>query len=862
MLPILRRVGFRHLTARPLRSALVVLAVALGVSMLTAVQLINASTRQAFRAAVDEVAGRAALQVTGPESGFPEELREIIQGVPGVTAAVPLVLGTAFVPESGEAIHVFGIDLVDEGSVRTYRSRGGAIDDPLVFLNQPDSVIVGAELADRLVLDLEGPIRMLTPRGLQRFTVRGLLASEGAVRVFGGNFAAMDLYAAQIAFAREGRVDQIDIVVDAGASIDAVRERVAAVLSAGIEIERPWTRGAAVDRMLASFHTLFSGFASLGLIVAAFVVYNTVTMAVSQRQRELGVLRQIGARRREMLLAVSLEGGLLALPGSLLGLGFGIVIADVLKQPISQSLATAVAANLQVGDLALPAATLGGMVLFGVGIAVVAAFVPAIRAARTSPITAAQGSFDVTRRGPSRRGVLLGTALVLLLPLSLIVLMLTPTSQEIVSAALAIGNLSFFVGFAVLGPSLVLILGRFLQPVLPRLFGVGARVAWDSFGRAPWRTAATLTTLLVALSFMVIVATLARSLERSMISWLDQVYPAVDLLVRSAHMVGGWRPASFSDDIVRQIAESPGVEHALGKQLVPYTGPDGRRILLQAFDFVPDCTRCGFHAVRMPFIEGDAADARRRVPAGEAVLVSDSLVAHTGIRVGDTLVLNTARRQLELPVAGVVAEYSSNEGMVILARSLYVEEWNDPTVNFVNVVTKPGSDVHAVRADLARRFGISHELTVLTTSAAQEELSELIIGSFRFLYGLEVIALGVALLGVVQMLLVGTLERIRDIAVLRSIGMTRRQLVLSVIIESGAIGVVGAILGLGAGTVLAFAWVTIYVYKLLGWTLSFHFPWSLVIQAGVSAVLTGVVAGLYPAWRASRVPLTEAARYE
>src|SRR5579885_2257188 len=265
MLNLFRFVGLRHLRMKPVRTILTALGVSFGVALYIAIEIINRSTLSSFRESIDAVAGKATLSISAGDAGFPESELDVISHAPGVKSAAPMIESRAYFAgdsESSESLMVFGVDLLKEQSVRTYKTTDEqAIDDPLVFLNQPDSIILTHSFAEAHHLKIDSKFSLATARGSKTFTVRGLLSPEGPAKAYGGGIALMDIDGAQVTFGKEGKLDRVDIVTARNADIDQVADSLRSKLGPGFTVERPETQSENMERMVKTYQamlTLFS----------------------------------------------------------------------------------------------------------------------------------------------------------------------------------------------------------------------------------------------------------------------------------------------------------------------------------------------------------------------------------------------------------------------------------------------------------------------------------------------------------------------------------------------------------------------------------------------------------------------------
>ncbi|HEU5462765.1 MAG TPA: ABC transporter permease, partial [Candidatus Binatia bacterium] len=327
---LLRSVSWRHVRRHRLRTALTFFGIVLGVGVIVAIAAVNRSLTTSFQSTIDQIAGKAVLQVANGESGVAEQLFPLIRDTPGVADAAAAVEG--FLPvlgAPGERLFVYGVDLLTDFAVREHEFAGPGFDfsGALDFIARPDSIALTESFAGRLGLPLGSKVTLLTSRGARQFTVRALLKERGTAAVFGGSFALMDLAAAQRVFGKEGKLDIVDLTIAPGETVDAVRERLRGRLGGAAEVERPRKRGEQIEDLLTSFRVGLFFVSLIALFVGFFLIYNTVAVSIIQRRKEIGTLRCLGMKRTQLLGLIVAEALLLAVAGSVVGAGFGWLLA-------------------------------------------------------------------------------------------------------------------------------------------------------------------------------------------------------------------------------------------------------------------------------------------------------------------------------------------------------------------------------------------------------------------------------------------------------------------------------------------------------------------------------------------------------
>ncbi|HUK40723.1 MAG TPA: ABC transporter permease, partial [Candidatus Acidoferrales bacterium] len=256
MLRLLRFISWRHLRGHRLRTALTFLGIALGVAVIFAIAVVNRSLASSFQSTIEQIAGKAVLQVANGESGVPEALFPTIRDTVGVQNAAAAVEG--FLPVTavrGERLYVYGVDLLTDFAMRDYQFTGSefVFDEALDFIAKPDSIAITESFSHRLNLPIGATVTLTTSRGKQNYVVRALLREQGTAKVFGGSFALMDLPVAQRALGKEGKLDIVDLTVEKGATIEGVQTRLRASLKGAAEVERPRKRGEQIEGLLTSF---------------------------------------------------------------------------------------------------------------------------------------------------------------------------------------------------------------------------------------------------------------------------------------------------------------------------------------------------------------------------------------------------------------------------------------------------------------------------------------------------------------------------------------------------------------------------------------------------------------------------------
>lgn len=850
LLTLIRLLLWRTVLRDRARSLITVLGVSLGVAVALAIHLANDGVLRSFSTSLDHVAGKTRLQVSAGEAGFDETWFSRIADAPGVAHAVPVVQTvTPVAGRPGEVMLVLGVDVLSDGAVREYRGPTAAIADPLRLLTDPDAILLTAHYAEAHGLRVGDPIRLLTPTGPRRFVVQGLLADRGAALAMDGRFAVVDIASAQLNFGKLGRLDRVDLVLDATASPERVAAALRAALPPDLIVERPEARNAQVERMLGSFQLNLFVLSLIALFVGAYLVYNAVSVSVVRQRPQIGILRSLGASRAGMLLAVSGEGALLGLAGSLLGVGLGLLLSRTTLAMVSRTVSS-LYAFVRPGPVEASGVVILAAILLGTGISLLSSILPALEATRVPPgETLAAASRDRKHRPWALAA---GSAALLLIAYGLA--QLGPVHGRPLFGYGA--SLALLLGTTLLCPAGLLTLRRSLGPALTRARLLGGRLAAGNLGRGLRRNGVTVGAMVVGLAMLVSVSIMIHSFRRTVEVWVGQTIRADLYLSQAGRLIKG-ADARLPADILAAVRQVPGVAEADGFRSLHVSDGRGGTFVLGAGDFNLMARRG-----RLPFRRGDSERILQDARTHNQVIVSETFAERYQLAEGDEVVVRPPGREVRLRIAGVYYDYTTDGGLVVMDQALFRRLWQDPWLNSVIIYLAPGADPEAVRERILERISGGDRLVIFSNRTLKQRILEIFDQTFAITYGLEAIALMVAVLGVLNALLASTLERTREIGILRSVGFGRGGILRSILWEAGLMGGLANLLGTPAGMALSLILIHVINKQSFGWTIQFSFPGRLIVEYAFLTLGASLAAGLLPAWRASRLPIAEAVRYE
>jgi putative ABC transport system permease protein len=863
VLRLLRQVSLRQLRTSGARTGLVIGGTATGVALMVAIAVVNHTVLASFRRTLELIAGPAQLEITlgSGEVGFSEAVVDAARADPGVEAALGLVRGTVALADGrGEPLQLFGVDLTQEHTLERYRiALSGDRSDMLEWLADPRSVALTATFAARHGLAVGDRVRLSTRRGLLTATVRGLLVPEGLARAFGGALAVMDLPAAQMVLGKDRQVDQVDLLLRPGAVVEEVQSRLAAALPSTLAVAPPLQRGALYENVLASFQAMLTGLSLLCLVAGVYLIYNTTSTGAVHRALVLASLRLTGAEPARLFRLLMLEAGILGVVGTAIGIPAGLVLGRLLLGAVSTAMGIVFQLTLPVERLTPDPWALARVAVTGILAALFASWFAARRVTALEPLDVLRA--DPRTLAPRARPARLAALWAALVALSAVALLL-----EVRLKSVGWGNAGSTLWWAssiVVAVPLVHVSAAMLARVLARWFGPAGQVAAASLLRAPTRAGITVAAIALVLTVAITVASLSQSHRNSVRSYFVDGFLASDLSVSSVATEGGWLESPIPGSVATEVRMLPGVRRTEMWRVLPGVMFRGERIAVAAG------TDGLFDPARYPrswYRAGDPEAAARAIRAGRGANVSESFADRFGARLGDVVTLDTPTGVLALPIVGVVPDYISNRGTVLLARRLFIDRWRETTVNRIHVFLEPGARPARVRKAILERlgdwFGDRYRMKVQTMDEGVAYLAAKIDQAYAFTAAIQLLVVLVTLAGIFDLLLADLWERRRELALWRVIGADERVVRRSVVIESATLGGLGALLGVAVGVVTTWMWVRVNYRYLLGYYLDLHFAVGTSAWFVALVIVATVAAGWGAARHATRQPILDGIQVE
>ncbi|MFQ3671794.1 MAG: FtsX-like permease family protein, partial [Verrucomicrobiia bacterium] len=828
--------------------------IALGVTVFTAIQVVNHSALQSFRASIDVVAGKANFTIEGDGLRLPEDLYLLARSQPGVLAATPVLQEVALLPDHpGSYLHILGIDLFSNRPFSTFvlldqQFQPASILD---FLTRPDHIAISESLARRLNLRVGDSLTVLARGTPIRLTIAALLRFSEDTPGADPHLALMDIASVQETFDLLGKIDRLDLLLDASpaqlpAAVATLRDRLSPLLPPHARSGSPERRSAQVETMLGAFQLNLTALSLISLLVGTFLIYNTAAASVISRRPEIGLLRTLGVQPWQIQVLFLFESASLGLIGAVLGIMGGGLLAAALVQTVSATI-TSLYILLHIQDILLTPGAMALALGFGLAAALAGAWWPAREASRVSVVEAlSPGTLaESARTRIGRWTVIACLAFLLALATAIMALRTGPASISFGSALFTL------LGFAFLVPAL----SHGVSRSVPLLLPIWARLAFGHFGRSLHRNSITIAAVVAALAMLLGVSIMIHSFRTTVDGWLNRTL-AADFFVAPISVLALGARETLPLTVAETVEAWPMAER-VGRYRELHTTVRDLPVKISATQI----QNVADYDV-LVLEQGTSAETIRAMRGQQQVLVSEPFRNRTGLGPGASVTFDTPTGQHTFTILDVFKDYTTDRGLVLIDLETYRTLWADPSLTSVAAFLRPGIDRETAYHDLRERLAPLGTFLTLSRAQLRSEAIRVFDQTFSVTYLLRLIAFIVAGLGIFLTMTILASEQKRLIGVLRAAGASRPQVAGMILTEALLIGSVGWVLGVAAGFALAAVLAYVINVAFFGWTIEWATPWPVVWQSPFWVLAVTLAAAIFPAWRAASADISEAVRSE
>jgi len=824
----------RPLLREPVRAGLTVLAVALGVAVVLAIDLAGDAATGSFRSSMETLAGDNDLEITTP-GGVPENLVGTLASLPYSIRISPRIEDFAVIAGTKKSLPLIGLDLVSEASGFSQKDSGRAAETPF-----PKTLEEGSEnsggfddiwVGTSLRFKTGDHLQLLINDRIHNYVIRGVYPDSN------GNESAivMDIATAQLALTRYGRVDRILLKVQKTASLEEWQQRLRSVLPAGVEL-RPQGTGANENRrMLAAFRWNLRLLSYVSLVVGAFLIYNTISVSVVRRRAEIGIVRALGASRGAILSAFVGEAACFGIVGALIALPLGRFMATGAVKLMAATVESLYVSS-RPGPIELGIGSVFLALGIGVGVAVASAYSPAREASLVPPVEAmGKGRREYDVRVQKGRDLWLAAGLSLAAAAA--------SRGNAIAGKPLFGYLAailLIAASALAIPAVVDALLTISSKMLGTMFGVEALLASRSLAGSLRRTSVLVGALSTAIAMMTAVGIMVGSFRETVAVWMADQLPA-DLYLRPAGSAAADRHPTISLGLAEKIAKLPGVmavdrlrAYEISYEKMPAT------LLSVDVDVLRSHHNSDFFSGRSKeVVLGELHDSN-------VVLVSEPFAYKHNVNRGDFITLALGGRRGSFRIADVYYDYSSERGNILMDRQTLLRYLPDPTPSNLAIYISPEANLDAVRHEI-EKTAAGQRVLLFSNRDLRGEAIRIFDRTFAITYALEAVAVLVAVMGIAGALLALVIDRRRELGLLHFLGAAKSQIQKLILVEAGLLGLLANIAGLMLGLALSLVLIFVINKQSFGWTIRFHWPVEILLAALTIVYVATVLAGLYPA---------------
>jgi len=829
---------FRHLLRHRWQTLFAVLGVVLGVTVVVAVDLANQSARRAFDLSMEQISGRSSHQLIGGPNGIAEDFYTSLKLVHGYKKSAPIVEGD--VQFMGENFTLIGLDYFAEKpfrSIASARARNwlGAL------ITRPDTVLVPAISATRLSVAVGDPVKI---------EVAGIPKNVNVIGVFGGisekaldGMLIVDIAAAQELLGRTGQLDRIDLILEQGEEAELLN-----LLPSGVRLVRTHQRNRELGNLSNAFQTNLVAMSLLALLVGGFLIYNAISFSVLQRRSLIGVLRMLGATRVQIFIRILVEALIIGVVGTTIGVASGILLGQGLVKLVVRTI-NDLYFSLNVTQFFLSPGMLIKGILLGLAVTLIAAIVPALEATHSRAYAAVRRS--VLEQSTFRAVPWLVFAGFVSIFIGILIVRYS-------SNALIPGFTGLFftiAGFCLMVPALALGMTYLISPVLAKLFGVVGYFSARGIRASLSRTGLAMTALTLAIAVTIGMGVMVDSFRNTVSSWLAQSMKGdiyLSIPQRSSRRAGSALPVALLDQLEDRVeiakisyGRSVKVEAKSGSiKLLALESSDGAKP-----NFV-------FKGRILP-------ELWPGFQRGELVLISESYAFHHKTGLGEKLYLLTAKGEMPFIIGGVFFDYGSDSGMAVINRKHYANLWQDNSISTVGIYLNDTESVNSMLQVLKLAAAkIDPRIRVRSNAEIRQHALAVFDRTFTITRVLRLLVTMVAFVGILSALMSIQFERAKEHAVLRASGLTRKELMLQLSLQTGLMGMMAGLLAFPLGWLISEMLIHVINLRSFGWTLQTAWAPRIYIESFLLALFAALLAGIYPGYRMAKASIVTVLRAE
>ncbi len=847
--------ALRYLSRRKLRTALTTLAIVFGVAVLFGLNSILPAMLLTMRQTMLASAGKVDLTATGTAGGlFSADQVDVVRNIEGIGAASgslrqtvmllsqtwpaqekPAISKPAMSTSGATTAVVVGLDPEAAQQVRLYSISEGR------FLTPEDdlAIVIPATFAAKMALNVGDVFTLPSAAGATGFTVVGILNTRPLP---GAEEVLMPLGAAQTLLNHTGEINTLEAIFAPDVGRAKVEADVAAALGDGFELG-PLEFGNELLSALQIGEYAFAMFGVMALAMGAFIIFNTFRTVLAERRRDLGMLRAVGASRKTVVGMIMVESLIQSLLGTAIGLvcGYGLAVVMILiVRPIVETFMHL--------TMSMPIITPGNLIMsitMGIGITLLGGLLPALLAAKVTPLEALRPPLAAVYEKTARKQSLVGAALLVLAALGLL------TGNPALSG---LGTVLFLAALVLIAPALIQPIARIFGRLLTLLFAREGQIAEGNLARQPGRAAVTASAMMIGLATVIALVGMISSVQAAFMNYLELSLGADFLLMPPSFILGGGNVGA-SPVLATAIHAIPGIETVTTLRLGATT-VNGAQLQIIGIDPATYPAIAG-----LEFSAGESEKAFAALGQERALIVNGIFSAQNKVKIGDVLTLQTPEGEQAYRVVGVGLDYlNAKLATAYISQANLEQDFHQTSDLLLMADMAEGADAASIRSTLEKMVIAYPAFTLVDWKSFRQSQEQTFTSAMSMLYVMMVMFALPALIAMVNTLAINVIERTREIGMLRAVGSTRRQIGRMIRAESLLLSAAGVAFGILGGLWLGYVLIT--AMNAGGFVMEYHFPYVGILLAIATGLLFGVLAAAVPARQAARMDIVTALRYE
>jgi putative ABC transport system permease protein len=837
--------SLRYLLKHPWQFGLSIIGIAMGVAIVVSIDIANYSSSKAFNISMNSVAGKATHQIKGGSDGIPDSLYKYLKVEKGVQNIAPIVESFVKLDDSARTIFkLLGVDIFAEAPFRDFINVGN--NGFVTLLNKmlviPNSVIISKDNLERLNKKIGDSLPVLINGKKKTLTILHAIPTKEENKYALENIIFADIATAQELTERIGKLDYIDVIIENPNE----EEELKGFLPSDYQLERSGSRTKSSEQMLDAFEINLTALSLLALIVGLFLVYNTMTFSVVQRRILIGTLRSIGVTSNEIIKLIFIEALILGILGTVLGFVIAYFMSKFLIVFISQAI-NDLYFVVSVREIYISNAIILKGILLGILATLISAIKPAKEASSVYPRIALSRSDQeskLIKKIPKMSFI--GIVFILLGGLTLII----PSKNIWFSY---FGILPVIIGFALLTPVVIKLTEKIITPIYKTVFGIIGKMSSKSILQNISRTYIAIAALSLAVAATVGVGTMTNSFRSTVVEWLEARLNA-DLFITAPSLVSRRNDAVLSEELLTKIKNSEGVEEInFYREIDLFQNEQKFRLIASGI------SKRGYSGFQ--FKEGNKETVFKQFEEG-AILLSEPFAYKYNYKVGDKISLRTDYGFRNFNIAGIYYDYASDEGLITIQYNYFQKYWKTKGVSGISIFVNKKYSINGVKESIQSIDTRGQDILIRTNKFLRETSIEIFDRTFLIAKALQFVAVIVAFIGILSSLMSIQLERKKELGILRANGFLPIQIFKMINLQTLLMGIITAFLALPLGNILAAILVFIINKRSFGWTMQFEILPSVMLEGALLAILTAIIAGIYPGYKMAKTSPALALREE